>query len=90
MERAPYQVSVIIIINYNFIFLSRPHGDSDDGIVFEATSNFADYIDEVGKGIGFLVLYPPKCSHNLPPLAGLYTRKPFQSPGGYSRATGSI
>ena len=37
-----------------------------------------------GKGIRFIVLYPPKCSHNLPPLAGLYTRKPFQSPGGYS------
>ena len=43
-----------------------------------------------GKGIRFIVLYPPKCSHDLPPLAGLYTRKPFQSPGGYSRATGSI
>ena len=25
-------------------------------------------------------MYPPKCSHYLPPLAGLYTRKPFQSP----------
>ena len=33
-----------------------------------------------GKGIWFIVLYPPKCSHNLPPLAGLYTQKPFQSP----------
>ena len=42
------------------------------------------------KGIWFIVLYPPKCSHDLPPLAGLYTRKPFKSPGGYSRATGSI
>ena len=31
-------------------------------------------------GIRFIVLYPPKCSHNLPPLAGLNTRKPFQSP----------
>ena len=29
------------------------------------------------KGIRFIVLYPPKCSHNLPPLAGLYTRKPL-------------
>ena len=26
-------------------------------------------------------MYPPKCSHDLPPLAGLYTRKSFQSPG---------
>ena len=34
-----------------------------------------------GKGIRFIVLYPPKRSHNLPPLAGMYTRKPFQSPG---------
>ena len=32
----------------------------------------------------FRVLYPPKCSHDLPPLAGLYTWKPFQFPGGYS------
>ena len=43
-----------------------------------------------GKGIRFIVLYPPKCSHDLLPLAGLYTQKPFQSPGGYSRAAGSI
>ena len=32
-----------------------------------------------GIGIRFIVLYPPKCSHNLPSLAGLYTRTPFQS-----------
>ena len=43
-----------------------------------------------GKGIRFLVLYPPKRSHDLPPLAGLYTQKPFQPPEGYSRAVGSI
>ena len=43
-----------------------------------------------GKGSRFIVLYPPWRSHDLPLLAGLYTRKPFQSPGGYSRATGSI
>ena len=42
------------------------------------------------KVFGFIVLYPPKRSHDLPPLAGLYTRKPFQSPGGYFRAVGSI
>ena len=33
-----------------------------------------------GKGIQFIVLYPPKRSHDLPLLAGLYTQKPFQSP----------
>ena len=38
----------------------------------------------VYKGIRFIVLYPPKCSHDLSPQAGLYTRKPFQSPEGYS------
>ena len=32
------------------------------------------------EGIRFIVLYPPKCSNNLLSLAGLYTRKPFQSP----------
>ena len=32
-----------------------------------------------GKGIRFIVLYPPKCSHDLQPLAGLYTLKPFHS-----------
>ena len=34
----------------------------------------------IGKGIRFIVLYPPKRSHNLPPLAGLYTLKPFNPP----------
>ena len=42
------------------------------------------------KGIRFTVLYPPKCSVDLPSLAGLYKWKPFQSPKGYSRAVGSI
>ena len=42
------------------------------------------------KVFPFIVLYPPNCSQDLPPLAGLYTWKPFQSPGGYSRAAGSI
>ena len=27
-----------------------------------------------------MVLYPPKRSHDLPPLARLYTQKPFQYP----------
>ena len=35
-------------------------------------------------------MYPPTCSHNLPSLAGLYTRKPFQYPEGYSRVAGSL
>ena len=41
-----------------------------------------DRIHPVGliKGIRFIVLYPLKCSHDLLSLAGLYTRKPFQSP----------
>ena len=43
-----------------------------------------------GKSIRFIVLYPPKCSRDIPPRAGLYTRKPFQSPGGNTRAVGSI
>ena len=43
-----------------------------------------------GKGIRFIVLYPPKHSHDLPPQQALHTRKQFQSPRGYSRATGSI
>ena len=42
------------------------------------------------EGIQFIVLYPQKHSHDLPRLAGLYTRKSFQYPEGYSRATGSI
>ena len=32
-----------------------------------------------GKGIRFIVFYPPKSSHNLPSLAGLYTQKPLKS-----------
>ena len=47
-------------------------------------------IDESNKGVRFIVLYPPKCSHDLPPLAGLYIQTPFQSPEGYFRAAGSI
>ena len=27
------------------------------------------------KGIRLIFLYPPKCLHDLAPLAGLYTRK---------------
>ena len=62
------------------------------GRVFEQSGAFATVIGhrKVKKGIRFRVLYPPVRSHDLPPLAGLCTRKPFQSPGGYSRATGSI
>ena len=45
---------------------------------------------ERGKGIRFIALCPLKCSHDLPSQAGLYTRKPFQSPERYSRAAGSI
>ena len=47
-------------------------------------------ITNLGKGIRSIVLYPPKCSHDLPPLAGLYTQKPFQYPEAYSRAVRSI
>ena len=43
-----------------------------------------------GKGIRFIALYPLKCSHNLPSIAGLYTQKPFLYPEGYSRASGSL
>ena len=25
-------------------------------------------------------MYPPKCTHDLPSLAGLYTQKPFHYP----------
>ena len=42
------------------------------------------------KVFWFIFLHPPICSHNLPPLAGLYTWKPFQSPKGYSRVARSI
>ena len=58
--------------------------------VYSSKSTYGELSNEKVKGIWFIVLYPPKRSHNLPPLAGMYTRKPFQSPGGYSRATGSI
>ena len=35
-----------------------------------------------GKGIRFIVLYPPKCSHDLPPLAGtVHTETIFNPPG---------
>ena len=34
------------------------------------------------KGIRFIVLYPPKCSHDLPPLAGtVHTETIFNPPG---------
>ena len=42
------------------------------------------------KGIRFIALYPPKCSHDLPSLASLYTGRPFQSPERYFRAAGSM
>ena len=58
--------------------------------VYQETNNYRLLAHVKSKGIRFIDLYPPKCSHDLPPLAGLYTRKPFQSPEGYSRAAGSI
>ena len=51
---------------------------------------FPPYLSDLQYSVYIIVLYPPKRSHDLPPLACLYTRKPFQSPGGSSRATGSI
>ena len=32
-------------------------------------------------GIQFVVLYPPKRAHDLPPLAGLCTKSHFNPPG---------
>ena len=64
--------------------------NQDTGLTGLKQDGHCWYVKGKGKGIQFRVLYPPKRSHDLPPLAGLYTRKPFQSPGGYSRATGSI
>ena len=43
-----------------------------------------------GKGIQFIVLYPPKRSHDLPPLVGTVHTETISIPGGYSRAAGSI
>ena len=35
-----------------------------------------------GKGIRFIVLYPPKCSHDLPPLAGTVHTETISIPRG--------
>ena len=35
-----------------------------------------------GKGIRFRVLYPPKCSHDLPPLAGTVHTETISIPQG--------
>ena len=35
-----------------------------------------------GKGIRFIVLYPPKCSHDLPPLAGTVHTETISIPQG--------
>ena len=43
---------------------------------------FGTRVIYVFYSIRFIVLYPPKRSHDLPPLSRLYTRKPFQYPGG--------
>ena len=42
------------------------------------------------KGIRFIVLYPPKRSHDLPPLAGTVHIETISISRGYSRATDSI
>ena len=45
----------------------------------------ADLIDDrilKGKGIRFIVLYPPKRSHNLPPLAGTVHTETISIPRG--------
>ena len=66
------------------------HVDVDFVSFYTGLTPVMSCIDQLNKGIRFIVLYPPRCSHDLPPLAGLYTRKPFQSPEGYSKAAGSI
>ena len=38
--------------------------------------------DIKGKGIRFIVLYPPKCSHDLPPLAGTEHTETISIPRG--------
>ena len=67
------------------------HDGHDTQTVSDSHVTVMIYISmDKGKGIRFIVLYPSKCSHNLPSLAGLYAQKPFQSPEGYSRADGGI
>ena len=85
----------VIWIFCSFILYSWSY--IDDHIHFIAHTRSRDTktcityeFDLKGKGIRFIDLYLPKRSHDLPPLAGLYTQKPFQSPGGYSRVVGSI
>ena len=43
---------------------------------------FVDFIAYKGKGIHFIVLYPLKCSHNLPPLAGTVHTETISIPRG--------
>ena len=40
-----------------------------------------------GKGIQFIVLYPPKCSHDLPPLAGTVHTETISIPRGIFQST---
>ena len=48
------------------------------GVISESLST----ICELFKGIRFIVLYPPKCSHDLPSLAG---RDIPEQPAAYSQ-----
>ena len=53
----------------------KPNNSSPSNIfrIFSLFSSYFQKYGSKGKGIQFIVLYPPKCSHDLPSLAGLYT-----------------
>ena len=53
-------------------------------IIIENSHNNVSYHDTYykGKGIRFIVLYPPKCSHDLPPLAGTVHTETISIPRG--------
>ena len=49
--------------------------------LFFIVSSLEFNISFKGKGIRYIILYPPKCSHDLPSLAGLYTKYHFNPRG---------
>ena len=73
-------LGIIIFLHGNFIFscmkMKSLCHDSFMHETFPMGVRFTMLLAYL-EGIRFIVLYPPKCSHDLPPLAGLYTQKPF-------------
>ena len=67
-----YLLKILVLFNGNTSFRKSPSYGMGHSL----------FLRIKGKGIRFIVLYPPKCSHDLPPLAGTVHTETISIPRG--------